>query len=51
MALNKTHEYDDGYIDGIEGLPCDNPFDYFDEYEQHYAYDIGWQKGRSDIDR
>jgi len=40
-ALHLTPEYKAGQL----ALPrATNPFDFFDEYEKHYAWDIGNQK-------
>ena len=46
MALHLTREYADGNIAGFTGEPNDNPYDFFDNYEEYYAWDIGWQSGR-----
>jgi hypothetical protein len=44
-ALHLTREYGEGYWYAILGGPMDNPYDFFDKYEEHYAWTIGWQKG------
>ena len=42
-ALHLTPEYDEGR----QAAPrSQNPYDFFDEYEKHYAWDIGNQKVR-----
>ncbi len=42
-ALHLTPEYDEGKL----ALPrSQNPYDFFDEYEKHYAWDIGNQAQR-----
>jgi len=41
MALNLTPEYDEGTASNKNDK---NPYDFFDEYEKHYAWDIGSQK-------
>ena len=48
-GLNLSPEYKDGCLAGFMGDPYKNPYDYFNQYEQHYAWDIGYQKGRSDF--
>ena len=42
MALNLTKEYELGY-NNPNGT---NPYDFFNDYVEHYAYDIGQQAGR-----
>ena len=42
MALHLTEEYREGQVAGSR---TQNPYDFFDEYEKHYAWDIGRQKG------
>lgn len=40
-ALHLTEEYKEGQ----RALPrSNNPYDFFDNYEKHYAWDIGNQK-------
>jgi len=40
MALHLTPEYDEGKDSKINDK---NPYSFFDEYEKHYAWDIGSQ--------
>lgn len=42
MALHLTKEYREGQVAKPRS---NNPYDFFDEYEKHYAWDIGNQKG------
>jgi len=45
MALHLTPEFDEGMEARAEGkLNRDNPYDFWDEYEKCYAWDIGWQR-------
>jgi hypothetical protein len=46
-GLNETSEYRDGVLAGFMLKPYVNPYDYWAEYEKHYAWDIGYQKGKS----
>ena len=39
MGLNTTSEYREGQLSKTD----DNPYDFWDEYEKHYAWDIGRQ--------
>jgi hypothetical protein len=49
MALHLTPEYEEGkrswHPDNGGGI-CTNPYDFWDEYEKHYAWDIGRQAQR-----
>ena len=47
MALHLTQEFRDGCLVGALGNPDKNPYNYFDEYEKFYAWDIGHQKGKN----
>jgi hypothetical protein len=47
-ALHLTREYADGNIAGFTGEPYANPYNFWNEYEEHYSWDIGYQKGKSD---
>ena len=40
-ALNLTKEFEEGKVSLPRSL---NPYDFFDEYEKHYAWDIGNQE-------
>ncbi len=40
-ALHLTKEYEEGLL---ATKRADNPYSFFDEYEKHYAFDIGNQK-------
>ena len=40
-ALHLTPEYEEGRLEPPRST---NPYDFFDEYEKHYAWDIGNQK-------
>jgi len=46
MALHLTKEFNDGVLDAQAQIKNRNPFDFFDEYEKYYAYDIGYQIGK-----
>ena len=41
-ALHLTREYREGQVANPHSR---NPYDFFDEYEKHYAFCIGNQKG------
>ena len=41
MALHLTKEYKEGLL---APKRTDNPYNFFDEYEKHYAWDIGNQR-------
>lgn len=41
MALHLTPEYKEGLLSPKRD---DNPYNFFDDYEKHYAWDIGNQK-------
>ena len=46
-GLNQSQEYEDGKLARREGkLNRDNPYDFFDRYEESYAWDMGWQEGK-----
>jgi hypothetical protein len=46
-GLNLSPEYQEGYKARVEGvLNSANPYDFFDEYEKSYAWDMGWQEGK-----
>ena len=45
-GLHLTDEYFQGQTAGQVGDEYTNPYDFFDEYEKHYAWDIGYQNGR-----
>ncbi len=42
MALHLTPEY----LEGKNSESRENPYDFWDEYEKHYAFDIGRQAQR-----
>lgn len=44
MALHLTPEFRDGKVSSTDDK---NPYDFFDEYEKHYAWDIGSQQRES----
>jgi len=44
MALHLSPEYDEGVTAGKQGI-TKNPYDFWNQYTQHYAWDIGQQKG------
>lgn len=46
-ALHLTKEYKEGYWYARTGGPNDNPYDFWDSYNENYAWVIGWQKGKS----
>lgn len=50
VALHLTLEFAKGKSMALIGLPHDNPYDFFDEYEKNYAWSIGWQKGKTQLD-
>jgi len=43
QALHLTAEYEEGRLAEPRSQ---NPYDFFDEYEYHYAWDIGNQNSR-----
>ena len=45
-GLNLSPEYAEGQLAGQIGAPYKNPYDYWDEYTKHYAWDIGYQEGK-----
>lgn len=47
-ALHLTPEYRHGRVAGMNSWSYTNPYDFFDDYEKHYAWDIGYQKGKKE---
>lgn len=45
--LDLSPEYDEGVLAVREGKPYINPYDYWAEYTEHYAWDIGYQEGKN----
>lgn len=45
--LDLTPEFDEGVEAAKAGCPHDNPYDYFDQSDECYAWSIGWQKGNN----
>jgi len=45
MGLQMTDEWTAGFRAGSLKYKYENPFDFFDEYEKHYAFCIGFQAG------
>lgn len=45
MALHLTPEYEAGRQAYLAG-ETKNPFDFFDNYTEFYAWDIGWQNAK-----
>jgi len=43
MALHLTKEFQDAMISESD----QNPYDFWNQYEQHYAWDMGKQKRKS----
>jgi len=42
--------YQAAYLDGLsDTIAYENPYDFFDEYEKHYNYCIGFQAGRHEL--
>lgn len=44
VRLDLTLEYDDGYQAGLINI-TKNPYNFFNDYEMYYAWDIGNQVG------
>ncbi len=54
MALHLSSEYREGLLAGVVSFldaarAPKNPYDFFDAYTKHYAWDIGFQSARSRI--
>lgn len=49
MALHLSPEYQEGVKAHSDGLPnSKNPYDFWQQYDEHYAWDIGWQHDKND---
>jgi len=48
-ALHLTDAYMEGYEAGLVNASYKIPYDFYDQYEEHYAWDIGYQKGKKDL--
>lgn len=48
MGLHMSNEFIEGREAFERGDAFDNPYNFFDDYEKHYAWAIGYQAARND---